>query len=126
MKKKFRKCCECKSKLLNFTIQCNSCSHFVHRKCIQKKQITKNFICSECLFFHLSLSQVTNYEFDQFFKDKSNLDHLPGFKIQSLIDDLKKKQNEDNSFISDSINSKYFTPSEFTQEKFEVVVEFYI
>ena len=77
------------------------------------------YLCSESLFSYLSLSQVTNYEFDQFFKDKSNLDHLPGFKIQSLIDDLKKNQNEDNSFISDSINSKYFTPSEFIQEKFD-------
>lgn len=117
MKKKLRKCCQCKKKISNFKIQCSDCHHYVHKKCLPKSNDGK-FVCTTCLFSYLSLSKVSNYEFQQFFNKKTDFENLPGFKIQSLIDDLKKNQNEENSFISDSIKSKYYTPSEFIEYNF--------
>ena len=38
--------------------------------------------------------------------------------LQSLIMNLKKNQNEENSFLSDTIKSSYFTPSEFVKNRF--------
>ena len=119
MKKKLRKCCECKKKITKFQNKCSECNHYIHKQCLPKNHNDGKSICTTCLFNHLSLSQVSNHEFHQFFKEKTDFENIPGFKIQSLIDDLKKNQNEDNSFISDSIKSKYFTPSEFMEYKFD-------
>ena len=50
---------------------------------------------------------------DQFNKQK--LLNCPSFNIQSLLDSMKHN-NDDNGFLSDSINSSYYDSDEFSKK----------
>ena len=118
MKKKCKKCAECSKKLITSEFHCQDCGSGIHKKCMYKNHSGDEIICTACCYKYLPLYKTSNNVFHEIFNEKPNFRNLPGFKIQSLIDELKKNQNEENSFLSDSIKSSYFTPSEFVKNKF--------
>ena len=77
-----------------------------------------DIICASCLSKNLPFYTISNNDFQENFNERINTGNLPSFRIQSLLDELKKNENEGNSFLSDSIKSSYFTPFEFVEKKF--------
>ena len=118
MKKKRNKCGECNKKIINTPFRCQDCGLGLHKQCISTDLNDTQIVCTSCLQKHLPFYKTLNCEFKESLNDKVKLGNLPSFKIQSLIDDLKRNQNEDDSFLSDQIKSTYFTPSEFIENKF--------
>ena len=116
MKKKNRKCTECRKNLINSYHNCTDCGSGIHKKCISKHN-GKTLMCTPCLHKHFPFFKISNYQLRET-NEKEKFNNLPSFRIQSLIDELKKNQNEENSFLSDSIKSSYFTPNEFVENKF--------
>ena len=111
------KCGKCRKRVINLQFRCKECRIYLHKKCVQNNNV-EEIMCNACLNKHLPFFKVTNNDFLNNFNDKLNAGNLPSFKIQSLLDEIKKNENEDNSFLSDSIKSSYFTPSEFVENKF--------
>ena len=112
MRKTKTKCVECKNKLINFQIKCQICDKNAHKKCV-----TKNvpFICTPCSIKNFPFNKINNSEFLSTLENK-NLSNLPSFRIQSLIDSFDRDENE--AFISETVNSKYYTPKEFNEKEF--------
>ena len=50
-------------------------------------------------------------------KSAGFLKNVPSFSIQSLIDKLPGEKFDTDEFISDNIESKYYTPAQFISEK---------
>ena len=55
---------------------------------------------------------------DIFLENTERLSNLPSFSIQSLLDQLPGQNFSTDDFLSDSIESKYYTPAQFIAEKF--------
>ncbi len=103
--------------------------NFSHSKCanITIKQYGKldSWKCNRCIENILPFSKLDNEQFKLTLqgKDISYGEHVrlsPSFSIQSLLDKisgLSQQSNED--FLSNSISSKYYTPSEFLSSKLE-------
>jgi hypothetical protein len=51
-------------------------------------------------------------------KNNEFLKNVPSFSIQSLIDQIPGQKFDTDEFISDTIESKYYTPAEFISTKF--------
>ena len=78
------------------------------------KRINDNWVCFTCVSNVMSVSSIDN---NQLILDLQNISKLllnsqPSFTIQYSI----KCQGTDE-FMSDTISSKYFTPSEFLENK---------
>ena len=48
----------------------------------------------------------------------SRLSNLPSFSMQSLLDQMPGQNFSTDDFLSESIESKYYTPAEFISDKF--------
>ena len=117
------KCFCCNKKIRkNFRYKnCISCKNPFHIKCSTKSVC--NWMCSKCLFSDLPFSQITNNDLMLSFSGLSHpcqeyLKNLPKFNIKSLIDSLPGEYCPTDDFISDTIVSKYYTPLEFSKERF--------
>ena len=102
--------------MLILQYKCSTCKKFVHKKCMPS-QNEKYFICSVCINKCLPFFKLQNLEFlDNF--DKSKLPNCPSFNIQSLLDDLKRNQNENNEFLKENLKSTYYSPEDFSKAQF--------
>ena len=80
-------------------------------------QNRKDFICSACINKCLPFFKLQNLEFlDNF--DKTKLPNCPSFNIQSLLDELKINENENNEFIEENLKSTYYNPEDFLNAQF--------
>ena len=85
--------------------------------------LPKDWLCNSCSINELPFSSIAD---DNFlltlngFSDKNTelLSNLPTFSIKSLIDQLPGQKISTDEFLSNSIESKYFTPAQFLNEKF--------
>jgi hypothetical protein len=78
--------------------------------------------CPKCCTQSLPFSAITNDDllltiegFDK--KAADFLKNVPSFSIQSLIDKLPGEKFDTDEFISDNIESKYYSPAQFISEK---------
>ena len=103
-------------------MNCDTCKTFFHVKC--SGTTTQGFLgiksrnecwgCTKCLSKLFPFSEIDNDELFLEMENKSNLiNSTPSFTVQSLLDQMPGQNFETDEFMSESISSKYFTPSEF-------------
>ena len=106
---------------------CGSCSCFYHLACMNLKKkdfpLNKNWECSQCTLKTLPFSHVSEEEMLLWFHglsiaDTDSLKNIPSFTIQSLLDELPGQNFTTDDFLSNSIESKYYTPATFLNQKF--------
>jgi len=123
------KCGNCsKSIYRNFPFfSCKRCSKNYHIKCSLDCRETylnsTNWECDHCVTQQLPFSCINNNELNAIkhgFRDIHSdvLAALPGFTIQSLLDQMPAQKFNTDEFLSYSINSKYYSPTEFIDAKF--------
>ena len=102
-------------------VHCNYCSNFFHLKCqnVTKKDfpLASNWHCNKCSLNSLPFSSVPEDSFLLHLQGLSDesveaLSNFPSFTIQSLLDQLPGQNFNSDDFLSDSIESKYYTPGE--------------
>ena len=78
-----------------------------------------NRVWFTCVSNVMPFSSIDNNEVIPDLQIKSNLllNSKPSFNIQSLLDQMPGQNFETGEFMSDTISSKYFTPSEFLENK---------
>ena len=109
----------------NIGIKCQCCQKFFHSKCagLSLKDFTENWLCDGCLITALPFSNLDNPRLGLLLqaKEDPNLDNLnlfPSFTIRSLLDKIPGNITiQTDDFLSDSIESKYYTPDEFISSK---------
>ena len=128
------KCGNCKKHMPEHLriINCDSCKTFYHVKCcrINHKQYNdiKNrnelWHCVKCVQSALPFSKLDKndecFEMNSIFVPSSDSEEclgMPSFTIQSLLDKMPGQNFETDEFLSETITSKYFTPSEFLENK---------
>ena len=106
---------------------CNTCTKFNHLCCAE---LTKNdfplpvdWQCRKCCAQGLPFSTATNDDLllamQGLNKDSTEyLKNVPNFSIKTLLDQLPGNKFDTDEFTSDSINSRYYTPTEFITTKF--------
>ena len=123
------KCNHCSRKVKQnvSVVYCRICSQFYHLKCsnINKDNfpLPDTWHCNSCSINDLPFSNISNDNLIlnlQGLSDNSinQLTNLPSFTIQSLLDQLPGQNFSTDDFLSDSIESKYYTPAQFINEKF--------
>ena len=123
------KCGKCsKSIFKNFPFfSCKKCLKNYHIKCsIDCKETylnSPNWQCDNCVTQELPFSCINNNELNAIrhcFRDSYSevLSALPSFTIQSLLDQMPAQKFNTDEFLSYSINSKYYSPSDFIDAKF--------
>ena len=113
-----KNCGKCKKKLIIFQHKCKVCSKYFHKKCIKNHNVDKDFICSACLNKSLPFFNLQNLEFLDDLKGKPKFGNYPSFNIQSLLDELKRNESENNEFIGETLKSTYYDPDDFIKAKF--------
>ena len=106
-------------------IKCKNCKKNFHSKCTNTslRNFEENWLCDGCLISTLPFSNVNNQRFGLTLqaKNEPNLENLqlfPSFTIRSLLDKIPGKFTiQTDEFLSDSIESKYYTPDEFISSK---------
>ena len=104
---------------------CIKCNKKFHKSCI-KNLFTKNLnlICPKCSLSELPFYNINNNELILTCSgiktpETDNLDAMPSFSIKTLLDKLPGNITiQTGDFTSDNINSKYYTPIEFSRKKF--------
>ena len=122
------RCGSCSKKVnKNVFIYCSSCKRFYHLYHFSLKQtdfpLSKDWSCNSCSLDELPFSSIADDNLLltlKGFSDKTSelLSNLPSFSIKSLIDQLPGQKISTDEFLSNSIESKYFTPAQFLNEKF--------
>jgi len=125
------KCGKCsKSIYTNFPFRaCTKCSKNYHIKCcaFDSMDIYLNNLssweCDKCITQQLPFSTINNNEVSALkhgLRDCYNdiLSAIPSFTIQSLLDKMPAQKFSTDEFLSLSINSKYYSPTEFIESKF--------
>ena len=106
---------------------CNQCSKNYHLKCSNDSKETYinsvNWQCDKCVTQELPFSCINDNDFNAIrhgFRNNFNeiLTDLPGFTIQSLLDKMPSQKFSTDEFLSSSINSKYYSPTDFIDAKF--------
>ena len=124
------KCGQCKRTIAkNKTIiSCTKCNKYYHAKCssltFNQYYKTTSWTCSSCIECILPFSKLedealllTMQAKDLPFGDHVNL--TPSFTIKSLIEKIPGTFNDSTEdYLSDSVSSKYYTPSDFISSKF--------
>ena len=122
--------CDTCAKRINKTPKyafCYSCSKFNHLQCVNLTgddlPLIHDWLCTKCSTKSLPFAAITNDDFlltmngvDE--KTNEFLKNVPSFSIQSLIDQIPGQKFDTDEFISDTIESKYYTPAEFISTKF--------
>ena len=111
-------------------INCDTCNKFFHVKCCgitqrnfrDLKSRNESWYCTKCLSNVLPFSSLDNNELYLEMETtpittSDSVKSMPSFTIQSLLDEMPGQNFETDEFMSESITSKYFTPSEFLQRK---------
>ena len=88
---------------------------YFHKKCVQNQN---DFICSACLNKSCPFFNLQNFEFLDDLKGKPKFGNYPSFNIQSLLDELKRNESENNEFIGETLKSTYYDPDDFIKAKF--------
>lgn len=126
-----KKCAKCRKKIFNNFpyFFCKSCNNCYHLKCSFDNHETykklANWQCDICVSKHLPFANVNDNDFNMArhgFSDnfKDTLSNLPSFTIQSLLDKMPGQSFSTDDFLSSSIDSKYYTPSDFIDSRFSV------
>ena len=111
-------------------IKCNTCKKFLHAKCagispklfLNLKSSYSDWTCLKCLSLSLPFGGLDNndlyFELNNIPVPKSdNINSMPSFTIQSLLDQMMGQNFENDEFLSDIITSKYFTPLKLLESK---------
>ena len=128
--KKKSKCGKCQKNMPPHlqVINCITCRKYFHVKCsgTSKQSFLKLnsngdfWTCYNCVSKLMPFSQIDNNELFLESQNKTQLfNDAPSFTIQSLLDKMPGQNFETDEFMSESISSKYFTPSEFLQSKID-------
>ena len=124
------KCGSCKKSIQknNVLIQCFACYNFFHSKCakitFENFERSQSWACTSCLSKTMPFSSLDREDFCITMQAKEHLfgDHItlnPSFRIRSLLDNIGGNSNwENEDYVCDLTNSKYYTPSEFLTSKF--------
>ena len=104
---------------------CFSCEQFYHKMCSKSNTTNSQFKkweCPKCTLAALPFSKVNDNDllvsiqgFDE--NNSEFLSNVPSFNLQSLLDQLPGQQFSVDSFLNDSIESKYYTPAQFISAK---------
>ena len=104
---------------------CSSCSSFSHLGC---EKLTYNdfplpcdWKCTKCLSLSLPFSSISNDNLLATLKgvnatDTDFLKNVPTFSIKTLLDQFPGDKFAHDDFISDTVESKYYSPAEFLYE----------
>ena len=122
------KCGHCARKVKqNVFIFCKNCSKFYHLNHYNFKKeqfpLPNDWQCDLCASDCLPFSSISDDRFILTMKGFSEesvdkLSKLPSFSIQSLLDQLPGQKISSDQFLSNSIESRYFTPAQFIAENF--------
>ena len=103
---------------------CIKCSCFFHVQCsINKNDSAVSYWqCDNCSMNTLPFSKINDENLKlsiQGFSSvaASRLSNLPSFSMQSLLDQMPGQNFSTDEFLSNSIESKYYTPAEFMSDK---------
>ena len=124
--KKCGDCCRRIHKSVRFDnsrYMCKGCFNFYHFKCTGISGNTENWLCNKCLLRNLPFSNLDQSDFlltleGKLFDENLRLNLFPSFSTQTLLDTIPGQcYFETDEFLSDSISSKYYTPTEFLKAK---------
>ena len=97
------------------------CTSISKRIFLELKSRNESWDCSKCLSKILPFSEISNDELFLEMENKSSLlNSTPSFTIQSLLDQMPGQNFETDDFLSETVSSKYYTPSEFLRSKFAI------
>ena len=125
------KCSTCRSTIPKHKIEikCTICNKFYHSKCAQLKiktfQTLDSWVCNICIDNTFPFAKLDNEKLKLTMQAKDttfgdNIILSPSFTIQSLLDKIPGTMNSNSDdFLTDSISSRYYTPSEFLASKFK-------
>ena len=106
-------------------VQCTSCQKNFHKKCAQisPHHSTNNWVCHDCSGLELPFCNLSDEQLLATFNgidiDETKLNLLPSFSIQTLLDKITSNGCiETGEFESETVNSKYYSPTEFLAHKF--------
>ena len=116
-------CTGCKKTIARSTIpvRCDLCNKPYHKKC--SKSTSSAWACFKCLNAGLAFSKINNEEFICTINainknDQNMLNLLPSYTINSLLDKISAAGSaHTDEYLSETINSKYFSPIEFSKVK---------
>ena len=117
------KCSECNGKIKRNTRykNCEKCNCPSHIKCSTKT--TDDWTCPKCLLSELPFNKTTNEDLlsNLLGLDETSTEFIkntPSFNIKTLLDSLPGENFDKDDFFSNTISSKYYSPTEFKQTKF--------
>ena len=123
------KCGQCSNRINQFVyLYCHSCQKYFHlyHYSLKKKNLPlpPDWACDSCTISVLPFSNITKDDFLFTIhgiseKISEPFSGLSSFSIKSLLDKLPGQKISTDEFLSNSIESKYFTPAEFINEKFD-------
>ena len=129
---KKKKCGNCRKNMPEHLqiINCGTCNNYFHVKCsgtskqkfIDLQSCGESWDCTKCLSSRMPFVGLDNNELylemeNTPIPSSDSIRSMPSFTIQSLLDEMPGQNFETDEFMSESITSKYFTPSEFLQTK---------
>ena len=103
---------------------CVTCNKKFHKKCTFLVGDKNQLVCRTCTSSDLPFYDINNNELLLECSGKkvsvnADLEMLPSFSIKTLLDKLPGNITiQTGDFSSENINSKYYTPIEFTRKKF--------
>jgi len=124
-----KKCGSCSRKIHSNVPNyfCKTCLKPYHQKCsLDSKEIyanSSNWQCDKCVLQEFPFHSLNENVFDATRQGISNnfnyvLDGLPSFTIKSLLDKMPAQKFTTDEFLTNSISSKYYSPTEFIDAKF--------
>ena len=108
-------------------VHCHSCTCFYHLACMNLRgndlPLPIDWQCPQCSLKALPFSHISDENMLLGFHglsvtDTDKLSNIPGFTIQTLLDEMPDQDFSTDDFLSNSIESKYYTPAKFLSEKF--------
>ena len=87
------------------------------------QKTTDDWTCPKCLLSELPFNKTTNEDLlsNLLGLDKTSTEFIkntPSFNIKTLLDSLPGENFDKDDFVSNTISSKYYSPTEFKQTKF--------
>ena len=125
------KCNKCRKTIAKkkVIIKCNQCECYYHSICagVSFSQFRKctSWTCNLCVEIILPFATLSDEKLKLTLKGKDitfgeNITLTPSFTIQSLLEKIPGTFSEKTEdYLSDTVDSKYYTPSEFLASKFK-------
>ena len=104
---------------------CTSCGSFSHLRCenltFDDFPLPPDWKCTKCLSSCLPFSSIPRDDFLLTMKgisetDSNFLTNVPSFSLKTLLDEFPGEKFAHDDFISSTVDSKYYTPTEFLYE----------